>query len=171
MEFVLIREISVHTSVFMKSYFIKMFNYARFANHALLKAITEADNTRGAIKLIAHLLAAERRWLDRINEVEPYPNAELWPKDYTIEHCTHLVNEYHEEWLGFLERITEADLNKVIIYQNALGNNQTSVSDILTHVINHGTHTRAQAGQQLKLTGTETLPITDYVYYLRQLNS
>lgn len=148
-----------------------MFNYARFANHALLKAITEADNTRGAIKLIAHLLAAERRWLDRINEVEPYPNAELWPKDYTIEHCTHLVNEYHEEWLGFLERITEADLNKVIIYQNALGNNQTSVSDILTHVINHGTHTRAQAGQQLKLTGTETLPITDYVYYLRQLNS
>lgn len=171
MEFVLIREISVHTLLFMKSYFIKMFNYAQFANRALLKAITEADNTRGAIKLMAHLLAAEHRWLDRINEVEPYPNAELWPKDFTIEHCIHLVNEYHEEWLGFLERITEADLNKVIIYQNALGGNQTSVSDILTHVINHGTHTRAQAGQQLKLTGTETLPITDYVYYLRQLNS
>jgi len=148
-----------------------MFNYSHFANHALLKAIAEADNPRGAIKLMAHLLAAERRWLDRINEVELYPDGELWPKDYTIAHCTHLVNEYNEEWLGFLERITEADLSKVIIYQNALGSNQTSVSDILTHVINHGTHTRAQAGQQLKLNGAETLPITDYVYYLRQLNS
>ncbi|WP_439697256.1 DinB family protein [Mucilaginibacter sp. AW1-7] len=155
----------------MKSYFIKMFKYSHFANCALLKAITDAGNPRGPIKLMSHLLAAERRWLDRVNDVEPYPNAELWPKEYTIEHCTHLVNEYNEEWLGFLERVTEEDLNKVIIYQNALGNNQTSVSDILTHVINHGTHTRAQAGQQLKLSGTETLPITDYVYYLRQLNS
>jgi uncharacterized damage-inducible protein DinB len=155
----------------MKNYFIKMFNYGHFANRALLKAITEAGNPRGPIKLISHLLAAERRWLDRVNDVEPYPNAELWPKDYSIEHCARLINEYHEEWLGFLERVTEEDLNKVITYQNALGNNQTSVSDILTHVINHGTHTRAQAGQQLKLSGTETLPITDYVYYLRLLNS
>lgn len=148
-----------------------MFKYSHFANCALLKAITDAGNPRGAINLMAHLLAAERRWLDRVNDVEPYPNAELWPKDYTIEHCTHLVNEYNEEWLGFLERITEEDLNRIILYQNALGSNQTSVSDILTHVINHGTHTRAQAGQQLKLTSTEALPITDYVYYLRQLNS
>jgi uncharacterized damage-inducible protein DinB len=155
----------------MKNYFIKMFNYGHFANQALIKAIAEAGNPRGPIKLMAHLFAAERRWLDRINDVEPYQNAELWPKDYTIEHCTRLANEYHEEWLGFLERVTEEGLNKVIIYQNALGNNETSVSDILIHVINHGTHTRAQAGQQLKLTGTEALPITDYVYYLRQLNS
>lgn len=166
-----IRDIRVYKFVCMKNYFIKMFKYSHFANHALLKAIAEAGNPRGPIKLMSHLLAAERRWLDRVNDVEPYSNTELWPKDYTIEHCTHLVNEYHEEWLGVLDRITEEDLSRVIIYQNVLGSNQTSVTDILIHVINHGTHTRAQAGQQLKLSGAETLPITDYVYYLRQLNS
>ncbi|WP_184549934.1 DinB family protein [Mucilaginibacter sp. FT3.2] len=80
-----------------------------------------------------------------------------------------MANEYHEEWLTYLERLPDADFDKMVSYQNSLGESyQCTVSDILTHVINHGTHTRAQAGQQLKLAGTENLPVTDYNYYIRR---
>jgi uncharacterized damage-inducible protein DinB len=109
--------------------------------------------------------------MDRLNGVDPFP-AKLWPTDFTIEHCERLIKEYHEEWLGILDRLSESDLDKIINYKTSMGDDyHTSVSDILAHVINHGTHTRAQAGQQLKFTGTGALPITDYSYYLRQLNS
>jgi uncharacterized damage-inducible protein DinB len=156
----------------MKNHFIKLFNYDHFANNALLNVIIDANNPRRPIQLMAHLLVAERRWLDRVNEVPPYSSNELWPTDFTAEHCAKLITEYHEEWIGFLERMPEAGFSRIISYQNSMGDSySTAISDILTHVINHSTHTRAQAGQQLKLTGTETLPITDYVYYLRQLNS
>jgi uncharacterized damage-inducible protein DinB len=166
-EFVLILEISVS----MKNHYIKMFNYDQFANKALLNAIIESHAPHRPLQLMAHLLSAQRIWMNRINGIEPYPG-KLWPMDFTTAHCARLINEYHEEWMAFLNQMKEPDFDKLISYQNSLGDSyQTSISDILTHVINHGTHTRAQVGQQLKLAGVETLPITDYSYYLRQLNN
>lgn len=148
-----------------------MINYDHYANNLLLQAIIDAGKPHRPIQLMAHLLMAERRWLDRCNEIEPYPN-DLWPKDFTTEHCAHLIEEYHEEWLAFINKLSDEAFHKIISYQNTAGvDYQTSISDILAHLINHGTHTRAQAGQQLKLAGAQTLPITDYSYYLRQINS
>lgn len=155
----------------MKNYFIKMFNYNNYATHALLKAIDQAGSPDRAVQLMAHLLMAERRWLDRINGTDAQAATELWPKNFTVEICTQLADEYHNEWVSLLQQMPEADFEKIISYKISTGDNyNTSVSDILTHVINHGTHTRAQAGQQLKFNGAETLPPTDYVYFLRQIN-
>ncbi|SDD28027.1 Uncharacterized damage-inducible protein DinB (forms a four-helix bundle) [Mucilaginibacter pineti] len=154
----------------MKTHFIKMLNYDYFANKLLLQAIVESKIQHRPIQLMAHLLMAERRWLDRCNEIEPYPN-DLWPTDFTTERLAHLIEEYHEEWINFVDKLNDNDFDKIISYQNSAGESyQTQLSDIITHLINHGTHTRAQAGQQLKLAGAQTLPITDYSYYLRQLN-
>src|SRR5476651_1664604 len=134
----------------MKNHYIKMFNYDQFANKVLLKAIIEAHAPHRPLQLMAHLLSAQRIWMDRINGIEPYPG-KLWPMDFTTAHCARLINEYHEEWTVFLNQMTETDFDKSISYQNSLGDSyQTPISDILTHVVNHGTHTRAQAGQQLK---------------------
>ena len=41
---------------------------------------------------------------------------------------------------------------------------------ILSHVINHGTHHRAQMGQQLLFAGATELPPTDLIFYLRDNN-
>ncbi len=156
----------------MKQHFIKLFNYDRFANETILKAISDAGSPTKPTQLMAHLLVAERRWLDRLNQISPYSANGLWPVNFTINHCAQLIREYHEEWMLFLERLSEANFEQVLNYKNSTGDSySTTIADMLTHVINHGTHTRAQAGQQLKLAGAETLPITDYVYYLRQLNS
>ena len=156
------------TYLLMKAHFIKLFNYNRFANDLILKAIIDRQVPQKALQLFAHLLTAEQVWFDRCHNLPPkYANAWF---DYTIEECVQLVPECHDQWIIYLNQLTDADLNKIIKYQNFRGDNwEDSLADILTHVINHGTHTRAQVGQQLKFAGAESLPITDYTYYLRSV--
>lgn len=154
----------------MKTHFIKLFNYNRFANDLILKTIVDAHVPPKPLQLFAHLLTAEQVWYDRCHGL---PNKFTSPWfDYTIEECTQLVPECHDRWISYLNDLTDADFDKLIKYQNFRGDYfQDSLADILTHVINHGTHTRAQIGQQLRLAGAESLPITDYSYYLRLLRS
>jgi uncharacterized damage-inducible protein DinB len=122
------------------------------------------------LQLFAHLLTAEQVWYDRCHGL---PNRFTSPWfEYTIEECVQLVPEGHDLWLSYLNELSDADFDKIMSYQNFRGDHlQDTLADILTHVINHGTHTRAQIGQQLKLAGAESLPITDYSYYLRLLRS
>ncbi len=62
----------------------------------------------------------------------------------------------------------ELEFDKIVPYQNSKGVNYTNnLSDIITHVINHGTHHRAQIGQLLKQAGIEKLPMTDYIAFVR----
>ena len=154
----------------MKAHFIKLFNYNRFANDLILKATIDADVPQKPLQLFSHLLTAEQAWYDRCHGL---PNRFTSPWfDYTIEECVQLVLECHDNWINYLNELTDAHFDKIVSYQNFRGDHlQDTLTDILSHVINHGTHTRAQIGQQLKLTGAESLPITDYSYYLRLLRS
>jgi uncharacterized damage-inducible protein DinB len=69
----------------------------------------------------------------------------------------------------YLDGLQPDDFEKIISYKNSRGDAfENRLSDILAHVINHGTHHRAQIGQQLKSGGLENLPITDYIFYIRE---
>ncbi len=58
--------------------------------------------------------------------------------------------------MKFLNRAEPGDFEKTISYKNSKGDDfKNRLTDILTNVINHGTHHRAQAGQHLKLAGFE----------------
>ncbi|WP_183565097.1 DinB family protein [Mucilaginibacter sp. SP1R1] len=154
----------------MKTHFIKMFNYNRFANDLILQAVIAANEPKKPLQLLAHLLTAERVWLGRCKG-QPNHTHNLWP-DYTAAHCDELISENHDAWVAYLKELTDTDFTKVIAYQNLKGDQlQDQLSDIFTQVINHGTHSRAQAGQQLKFEGVQSLPATDYIYYLRVLKS
>jgi uncharacterized damage-inducible protein DinB len=154
----------------MKKHFIKLFNYNLFANELILKAIIEAQEPQKPVQLLAHLLTAELVWLRRCKRL-PNGMSSPWPDDFTISSCAELIIENHKDWLTYLNELSDAGFDKVIDYQNFRGDHlQDELTDILTHVINHGTHTRAQIGQQLKLAGVQSLPITDYSYYLRVIN-
>ena len=154
----------------MKTYFIKLFNYNRFANDLILQAIIEANEPQKPLQLLSHSLTTERVWLGRCKNLSHHPyNA--WP-DFTAAHCAELISECHKTWISYLKELPDADFSKIINYQNSKGDHlQDQLSDIFMQVINHGTHTRAQAGQQLKFAGVQSLPLTDYIYYLRVLKS
>ena len=150
----------------MKSYFTGLFNYDRHANNLILETISEANNPPKPVELMAHLLAAQRIWLGRCIG-KPITDAVLVP-DWPANTLAAIIDNNHSEWVNYIATLSTEDFEKEIYYQNLRGMLfQNKLVDILAHVINHGTHHRAQAGQQLKIAGVESLPITDYIFYVR----
>jgi len=150
----------------MKSYFIRLFNYDRHTNHLILDTITKANNPEKPVKLMSHLLAAQQVWFNRCNRL-PAISSELWP-GWPAETFAGMIDENHDKWIGYLNRLEESDFDNLISYKNLKGYPfENKLSDILAHVINHGTHHRAQAGQHLLTAGADGLPVTDYIFFLR----
>ena len=115
--------------------------------------------------LMAHLLAAQQRWLSRC-KFEPAPTTSLWP-DVPLSELDGFINRNHAEWTTYLETLKPEDFDSVISYQTTTGESYADqLLNILAHLINHGTHHRAQIGQYLKRAGA-SLPVTDYISYLR----
>ncbi len=74
----------------------------------------------------------------------------------------------HGGWMALLEDMREEDFEKIIDYKNTKGAAfENKLIDILGHVINHGTHHRAQAGVHLKYSGFDQLPLTDFIVFMR----
>ncbi|SRR5260221_3041601 len=153
----------------MKTYFTHLLNYDRYANELILNAIIEANEPEKPVQLMAHMFAAQQVWYNRCNQL-PAIGGALWP-DWKADCFELLIIDNHNKWITFLNKIDDADFERQIKYQNSKGEAfSNKLTDILAHLVNHGTHHRAQAGQLLKLEGV-SLPITDYIFYLRQLKS
>ena len=59
-------------------------------------------------------------------------------------------------------------LDAPVAYTNSSGTAfETPLRDILTHVVNHGTHHRAQIALVLREAGIAP-PATDYIYFVRE---
>ena len=154
----------------MKDYFIRLFDYDRFANQLIAETIIKTNNTGKAVQLMAHLLAVEQVWLARCKG-EPATGLEIWP-DWKAEVFEQLIEDNHRAWINFLDYLSPDDFDTTISYKNSKGISfESKLSDMLTQVTNHGTHTRGQAGQQLKFDGVEALPITDYIFYVWSKNN
>ena len=150
----------------MKDHFIRLLQYDLYANQIILKAIRETNNPEEPIRLMGHLLAAQQRWLNRCTDESAVQN-DLWPLAETTP-FDELIIHNSQGWLSYVNTLTPADFDKEIHYKNSLGIAYVDkLVDILAHLINHGTHHRAQIGQLLKQAGVENLPITDYIFYIR----
>jgi uncharacterized damage-inducible protein DinB len=152
----------------MKDYFIKLFNYDKYTNQKIAETIVAANGPEKPLQLMAHLLTAEKVWLRRLNGAYKV-SVVLWPT-WQANELEPVISETYASWINYLNTLTDADLEKAITYQNFQGNEFTMrVVDIITHVINHGTHTRAQAGVHLRLAGAEQLPVTDFAFYINTI--
>ena len=150
----------------MKDYFTRLLHYDRYANLRILSTLLETEDHTKAEQLIAHLLVAQQVWLGRCIG-KPANVTTLWP-DWEADTFEQIINDNHYQWLIYLESLNDNNFEQTIHYKSLQGENfETKLSDILTHLINHGTHHRAQAGQHLKLAGTD-LPNTDYILFARQ---
>jgi uncharacterized damage-inducible protein DinB len=150
----------------MKAYFTRLFNYDRHENLLIVSAILQTKDHEKAQQLMAHMLSAQQIWLNRCNGV-PVVGAVLWP-DWKANTFEQMIVDNHQQWISFLENLNDGDFERRITYKNLQGESfENSLMDILGHVINHGTHHRAQAGQHLKIAGTN-LPVTDLIFYLRE---
>jgi uncharacterized damage-inducible protein DinB len=84
----------------------------------------------------------------------------LWP-DWKADTFEKLIDDNYAAWIDYINGLNEEDFQKIIAYKNSKGDSyENQLEGILAHLINHGTHHRAQAGQQLKFAGAEKLPLT-----------
>jgi uncharacterized damage-inducible protein DinB len=150
----------------LADYLRRQFNYDEWANREVLAAIRGAGavNER-SLQLMAHILAAERVWLERLKQVPQ--SVPVWPKP-NLEQCEAEAAALGGLWLEFLDLITAGDVSQSVTYKNSKGEEWTStIVDILTHVVMHSAYHRGQIASHMRASG-ETPAYTDFIHGVRQ---
>jgi uncharacterized damage-inducible protein DinB len=144
----------------------RQFAYDAWANREVLAAWrTSARPTARPLQLLAHILSAERLWLERIRrQSQTLP---VWP-DFSFDQCEAQVSELASLWREYLGSLSPATLSEHVPYQNSKGEPWTStVQDILTHVILHSAYHRGQIASETRAAG-EQPAYTDFIHAARQ---
>lgn len=124
-----------------------------------------ADKT--IINTLAHVFAADRIWFDRVNG---------WSRESFITDADRDLNVLQEAWPELLSEwrrwtgaLDDSRLNERIAYKDFAGNSHQSLtSEIILHVVNHGTHHRGQVSGFLRTLG-HTPPPLDLIRFYRGL--
>ena len=147
-------------------YFRRQFSYDTWANREVIAAIrAHAGENERALQLLSHIVAAERVWLDRL---EQQPQAvPVWPKA-ELGWCEMQAAELSRWWTEYLRRISDEDLARKISYKNSKGEAWTStIEDVLAHVILHSAYHRGQIASHMRSIG-QTPAYTDFIHGVRQ---
>jgi uncharacterized damage-inducible protein DinB len=150
----------------MFEYIRRLFSYDDWANREILTALQALEvPTPRSVKLLAHIVSAERLWLQRLRlENQTYP---VWP-DFTLEQCKLGVEELPQLWNKYLAALKEDGLLRSLTYKNTKGESWTSQKqDILMHVILHSAYHRGQIAANVRASGF-TPAYTDFIHAVRQ---
>lgn len=154
----------------MRAYLRRLFDHAAWADEqvlAVLRAENAATDHADAMRLVAHLLAAERIWLLRLRG-EDSSKAVIWP-ELPLREMEVLSQQNARGYEQYLTDLPDDGFQEVIVYQNSAGKSfRTAAIDILTHVAMHGSYHRGQVARAIRQGGG--LPVnTDYITYVRGL--
>jgi len=150
----------------LADYLRKDFAYNAWANHEVLAAIRagSGENTR-SLQLMAHILAAERVWLERLRQVPQ--SVPVWPEP-NLAQCEAEAARLSGEWHEYLDLVTAGDVNQTISYKNTEGQAWTSaIVDVLTHVVMHSAYHRGQIASHMRSIG-QAPAYTDFIHGVRQ---
>ena len=147
--------------------FESLFRYTRWANDRVLDTMQKAAGVpERAVELFSHLLRTQDVWVGRVQGTD-HANLAFWV-DESLAACAERVEASDQRWKAVLKQKEMDDLGQPITYRNSKGTLfNTPLRDILTHVINHGTHHRAQIALVLREAGIAPPP-TDYIFYVRE---
>lgn len=148
--------------------FRQLFQYTDWANRRVLEEMQSVNEVpERALELFSHLLRSQDHWYGRIENTE-HEHLDFWETE-SLSACAGRLDASTRRWRDVLERRAETDLDQPIAYTNSTGEPyETLLRDILTHVVNHGTHHRAQIA--LVLRGADIAPPpTDYIFYVREM--
>jgi uncharacterized damage-inducible protein DinB len=150
----------------MLGHITSLFAYDDWANREVLTSLQalDAPPTR-SISLLAHIVSAERLWLERLLVQKQTPP--VWPL-FTLEQCKLEVDQLPGLWKSYLTSLGEAGLSRSLTYQNTKGESFTSrKQDILLHVVMHSAYHRGQIAADMRAAGF-TPPYTDFIHAVRQ---
>jgi uncharacterized damage-inducible protein DinB len=144
----------------------RQFAYNDWANREVLAGLSaSAHSPVRPRQLLAHILSAERLWLERIrSQPQSLP---VWP-DFTLDQSEQQIVDIARLWREFLGQISPAGLSQTVVYKNTKGEPWTStVADILTHTLLHSAYHRGQIASQVRAGGEQPV-YTDFIHAVRQ---
>jgi uncharacterized damage-inducible protein DinB len=144
----------------------RLFRYDHWANRAVVRALEVAPQpTPRSLTLLAHLVAAEQLWLDRLRQ---RPQAlPVWP-DLALAQGAALVEDVARAWGGYLRDLTTARLAEGIVYTNTKGQPWTNtVADVLQHVVMHSSYHRGQIAADMRAAEQDPA-YTDFIEAVRR---
>lgn len=146
----------------------RQLSYDAWANGEVLAAIKASEGRSDPaqpLKLLAHILSAERLWLERLGrQAQSLP---VWP-EFSIEQCAASIAELSRLWDKYFAQLSSAVLSEPIMYKNSKGEAWTSsVLDVLTHVVMHSAYHRGQIASVMR-AGGGTPAYTDFIHAARQ---
>lgn len=119
----------------------------------------------GAVRILAHLLAAEEIWLLRVEGADSSAQP-VWPDD-DLAACGARARRVHEAWMSWMDRVPPP-AGTPVRYRNSAGTPFSHAADeILTHVFLHGAHHRGQLLRAIREAGG-TPPGVDYITFVRE---
>ena len=138
----------------------RLFGHLAWADGTLLERLEQVPNAE-ALRLLAHVVVAERIWLGRIRG-EGLPLAPWDPQD--LEQVRSLAQEVASGFTALLPGLTSERLTDSVQYRNSRGDaHATALGDILLHVAMHGAPHRGQICSMLAPSGQA--PALDYFLY------
>jgi uncharacterized damage-inducible protein DinB len=139
--------------------------YDEWANREVIGSFRAGDPTAGALKLMAHIVAAEHLWLARLQAgTSPFP---VWP-ELTVEQSEEQLARLAETWREFLAADLPRLLDRLVPYKNSKGEfYESRVRDILTHVFMHSAYHRGQIASEMRQAG-RVPAYTDFIHGVRQ---
>lgn len=147
----------------MKEHYTKLFEYNLWANNEFSEVLraNQFQNSK-ILKLISHMANAQSIWLSRIKKETS--SIGVWD-EHTLKEALELLANSSQDWLDF---IYSGDMDQeTISYKNSKGNEfESRLGDILTHVVNHGTHHRGQIAHMLREEDIDP-PASDFIFYVR----
>ncbi|MEL7833252.1 DinB family protein [Fodinibius sp. Rm-B-1B1-1] len=146
---------------------LRLFRYDNWANEQVLLSLQDNigfDGSDQAVKYFAHIAGSQKMWLARIQETS-IEDIAIWP-DYGLADALQHLKTLNQQWKQLIES-NNNNLNRIISYKNSKGTSfETSLSDILFHVIIHGQHHRAQIAKLLRNAKIDP-PATDFIFFSR----
>jgi uncharacterized damage-inducible protein DinB len=152
---------------------LELLEYSRWANEKIVQAVSGLDVMTYTKDLgssfpslrdtLVHIYGADRAWLGRIRGETP---ARANPQDYPDVKT--LWREWDEVLTTWQEVVQDlGDAERVIAYKAFDGTAYSSkLSDIVRHVVNHGTYHRGQITTMLRQLGEKAVS-TDLIAYYR----
>lgn len=144
----------------------RLFSYDTWANKEVLVSLQRIERPPArSIQLLAHIVSAERLWLERI-EVRPQ-TMPVWPSA-TLAQCEQEMEILSGRFQAHLSAIGEEDLTRKIQYTNSKGESYLNeVQDILMHVVMHSVYHRGQIASDMRSMGFRPA-YTDFIHGVRQ---
>jgi uncharacterized damage-inducible protein DinB len=148
----------------LADYLRRQFSYNEWANREVLTQMRAQGADSRSLQLMAHILAAERLWLERMKQ-QPQ-SLPVWPKT-GLEQCETQAEEMARLWNGYLDQLKD-DFSETISYKNTKGEIwSNTILDILSHVILHSAYHRGQIASHMREAG-QMPAFTDFIHGVRQ---